>query len=49
MEEPIDVKFEIPETTLQSLFRAYKSEETADEIIAEIKLPTVSNRTIETL
>ncbi|MEJ7739208.1 MAG: hypothetical protein WKF97_17420 [Chitinophagaceae bacterium] len=37
------------ETTLQSLFGAYKSEETADEIIAEIRASRVFNRNIETL
>jgi hypothetical protein len=38
-----------PETSLQSLFGAYKSAETADEIIAEIRASRVFNRTIETL
>ena len=39
----------IPETSLQSLFGAYKSDETADEIIAEIRASRVSNRNIESL
>lgn len=39
----------LPETTLQSLFGAYKSDETADEIIAEIRASRVFNRTTETL
>ncbi len=37
------------EKTLQSLFGAYKSDETADEIIAELKASRVFNRTIEKL
>ena len=37
------------ETSLQSLFGAYKSEETADEIIAEIRASRVFNRNIEPL
>lgn len=37
------------DTSLQSLFGAYKSEETADEIIAEIRASRVFNRNIETL
>jgi hypothetical protein len=39
----------VPETSLQSLFGAYKSDETADEIIAEIRKSRVSNRNIEPL
>ena len=39
----------LPEVTLQSLFGAYESEETADEIIAEIRSARVFNRSIETL
>lgn len=34
-------------TSLESLFGAYKSEETADEIIKSIRLSRVSNRNIE--
>lgn len=34
-------------TSLESLFGAYKSEETADEIIAQLRLSRVSNRNIE--
>ncbi len=37
------------DASLQSLFGAYKSEETADEIIAEIRASRVFNRNIETL
>ena len=37
------------ETSLQSLFGAYKSDETADEIIAEIRASRVFNRNIEPL
>lgn len=39
----------IPETPLQSLFGAYKSDETADEIIAELRSSRVFNRKIEQL
>ena len=35
------------EATLQSLFGAYKSDDTADEIIAGIRSSKVFNRTIE--
>ena len=40
---------QIAETSLQSLFGAYQSDETAEEIIAEIRASRVSNRTIESL
>lgn len=36
-------------TSLESLFGAYKSDETAEEIIAELRASRVSNRYIETL
>ena len=36
-------------TSLESLFGAYKSDETADEIIAELRSSRVSNRNIEPL
>lgn len=39
----------VPATSLQSLFGAYKSEETAEEIIAELRASRVFNRNIETL
>jgi hypothetical protein len=39
----------IPEATLQSLFGAYKSDDTADEIIAGIRSSRVFTRTIESL
>ena len=39
----------ISETNLQSLFGAYKSDETADEIITELNASRVFNRIIETL
>ncbi len=39
----------IPETSLQSLFGAYQSDETADEIIAGIRASRVFNRNIEPL
>ena len=48
MEEPIDITLNIPEPTLQPLFGIYTSEETADEIIAEIKGSKVFNRNVET-
>ncbi|HEX8356289.1 MAG TPA: hypothetical protein VF610_02710 [Segetibacter sp.] len=38
-----------PDASLQSLFGAYKSEETADEIIAELRASRVFKRNIETL
>lgn len=37
------------ETSLQSLFGAYNSKETADEIIAELRASRVFNRNIEPL
>ena len=37
----------VDNTSLESLFGAYKSEDTADEIIAEIRSSRVSNRNIE--
>ncbi|QRR03550.1 hypothetical protein [Dyadobacter sandarakinus] len=37
------------EISLQSLFGAYQSEETADEIIAGIRSSRISNRNIEQL
>jgi hypothetical protein len=49
MEEPIDIKFDIPEPTLQSLFGIYTSDETADEIIFAIRVSKVFNRNSETL
>lgn len=36
-----------PSTSLQSLFGAYKSDETAEEIIAELKASRVFNKNIE--
>ncbi len=39
----------VPETSLQSLFGAYKSDETADEIIAEFRASRVINLNIEPL
>lgn len=39
----------IDATSLESLFGAYESEETADEIIAELRSSRVSNRNIEPL
>ena len=39
----------IDDTCLESLFGAYESEDTADEIIAEIRSSRVSNRNIEGL
>ena len=38
-----------PKTSLESLFGAYKSDETAEEIIAELRASRVFNRYIETL
>ncbi len=38
-----------PETSLQSLFGAHKSDETAEEIIEAIRSSRVSNRNIETV
>ena len=40
---------ELPDISLQSLFGAYHSEETAEEIIAAIKTSKVFNRHIEPL
>lgn len=39
----------VPETSLQSLFGAYQSNETADEIIAEIRASRSFNHNIELL
>ncbi len=39
----------LPEITLQSLFGAYKSDETGEEIITELRASRVFNRNIETL
>lgn len=39
----------VPETSLQSLFGAYKSEETAEEIIEELRASRIFNRNIEPL
>ncbi len=39
----------VSETSLQSLFGAYKSEETADQIIGELRASRVFNRNIEPL
>ncbi len=39
----------VPETWLQSLFGAYKTDETAEGIISGIRNSRVSNRNIETL
>ena len=39
----------VAETSLQSLFGTYKSEETAEEIIADIRASRVFNRTFESL
>ncbi len=40
---------DVTDRSLQSLFGAYKSEETADEMIAEISNSRVFNRNIEPL
>ena len=40
---------EVFETPLQSLFGAYKTPETADEIIKELRASRIFNRNIETL
>lgn len=37
------------EVSLKSLFGAYRSEETAEEIIADIRASRVNNRTLESL
>jgi hypothetical protein len=39
----------IPQTSLQSLFGAYKSDETADEIIAMLRTSRKFDRNIESL
>ncbi len=39
----------VPETSLQSLFGAYKSEETAEEIIEGIRASKIFNKNIEPL
>lgn len=38
---------EIPKTPLNSLFGAYQTDETADEIISDIRKSRVSNRIVE--
>jgi len=38
----------VPEISLQSLFGAYKSDETAEEIIEGIRSSRVSNRKVQT-
>ena len=39
----------VPDVPLQSLFGAYQSDETADEIIVNLRTSRVFNRTIESL
>ena len=39
----------IPETSLESLFGAYKSDESAEEIIAQLRASRVFNRNTESL
>jgi len=39
----------VPETSLESLFGAYKSDETADEIIAGLRASRIFNRNTESL
>jgi hypothetical protein len=46
---PLKQAAQSPDISLQSLFGAYQSDETAEEIIAAIKASRVSNRAIETL
>ena len=40
---------ELPKTSLESIFGAYESDDTADEIIAEIRKSRISNRIVESL
>ena len=47
--QSIREKTPVPERTLRSLFGAYKSDETADEIIAELRASRVFNRNTEAL
>lgn len=39
----------VPQVSLQSLFGAYQSDETADEIIAALRASRVFNRNLESL
>ena len=38
---------ELPKTSLESIFGAYESDDTADEIIEEIRKSRISNRIVE--
>ncbi|HEX5155565.1 MAG TPA: hypothetical protein VFW07_29185 [Parafilimonas sp.] len=49
LSQSLKSKDENSDTSLQSLFGAYKSEETADEMIAKIRNSRVFNRNIEPL
>lgn len=49
LSESLKNKDTASETSLQSLFGAYKSEETADEIIDKLRASRVFNRNIEPL
>ena len=49
LSQSLKKKNDTPETSLQSLFGAYPSEETADEIIAELRASRVFNRNTEPL
>lgn len=49
LSQSLKEKDDTSDTSLQSLFGAYKSEETPDEIIAEIRNSRVFNRNIEPL
>ena len=49
LSQSLKEKDSVPQHTLQSLFGAYKSEESADEIIAELRESRVFNRNIEAL
>ena len=49
LSQSLKKKREVADIPLQSLFGAYQSEETADEIIAELRASRVFNRNIETL
>lgn len=49
LSQSLKKKDEAPEVSLQSLFGAYQSEETADEIIEQLRASRVFNRNRETL
>ncbi len=47
LSQSLKEKETVPETTLESLFGAYQSDETAEEIIAELRASRLFNRNTE--